>query len=175
MATKPSTSILVIGDRKALAWILTEERTAFPANRARAAGRLTEGDRLLIYTTRGCFKNPTRDRGRVIGEATVLSPVLPLEEPVTFGDRAFPVGCDLRIDSLAPLNLGVDLSTLVELMTVFSVKASWAVYLRRPVLQLNDADAKIVRGKLKKVAVAPSDAIEGYIRQGHVGSNPTTR
>src|SRR5450631_3387057 len=105
MTTEPSAWILVIGDRDSLAWVLAEGRTAFPATRARAVQRLKAGDKLFIYTTRGCFHSPTRHRGRVIGEATVLGPVLPLGQPVSFVDRIFPLGCDLRIDSLAPLGL----------------------------------------------------------------------
>ena len=170
MAPETSTSLLVIGDREALAWVLTQGRTAFPAKRALAARRLAPRDKLLIYTTRGCFKNPTHHRGRVIGEATVLGPVLPLEEPVSFGGRTFPMGCDLRIDSLAPFGLGVDLATLVQRLNVFVVKESWSVYLRRPTLPLDDGDAKVVRGKLKKVATTPSDAIEGYLRMARAGS-----
>lgn len=167
-----STSIMVIGDREALAWMLTEERTAFPAKRATAAGRLTSHDKLFLYTTRGCFHNPSKHRGRVIGEATVLGPVLPLEHPVELFGRIFPVGCDLRIDSLAPFGLGVDLATLVPNMNAFPVKKSWAVYLRRPTLPLDDADASLIRRNLKKVTTTPSKAIESYLlRSGRVSTS----
>jgi len=170
MASDPATSLLIIGDREALAWVLTEGRTAFPANRARVAGQLTAGDKLLLYTTRGCFHNPGRDQSRVIGEATVLGPALPLDEPVSFGGRTFPVGCDLRIDSLAPRGLGVEMAPLVAQLDVFSVKASWSVYLRRPTLPLGEHDAKLVRKKLKKVVMKPSEAIDGYLKLTRVGA-----
>jgi hypothetical protein len=62
-----ATYLLVIGDREALGWILSAERMAFPDFRRAETRSLKSGDRLLIYTTRGCFKNPTRDRGRIIG------------------------------------------------------------------------------------------------------------
>jgi hypothetical protein len=63
--------LMPIADREPLMWILHERRTAFPSYRRSDAERLAAGDRLLLYTTRGCFHNPTRDRGRVIGVATV--------------------------------------------------------------------------------------------------------
>ena len=170
MAPEPSAWILVIGDRDSLAWVLAEGRTVFPATRARAVQRLKAGDKLFIYTTRGCFHSPTRHRGRVIGEATVLGPVLPLNEPVSFVDRIFPLGCDLRIDSLAPLGLGVDLAALVPEMDVFAVKESWPVYLRRTTVPLGDGDAKLLRNKLKHVATTPSEWIEAYLQMAGTGS-----
>jgi len=68
------TYLLLIADREPLAWIISEQRTAFGEHRAREAEKLEPGDALLLYTTRGCFRNPTRDRGRVIGRATVTTP-----------------------------------------------------------------------------------------------------
>jgi hypothetical protein len=50
--------LLVIGDAAALAWVLAEQRMAFPASRRSQAMALEVGDELLIYTTRGCFHNP---------------------------------------------------------------------------------------------------------------------
>ncbi|HKF79950.1 MAG TPA: hypothetical protein VKB17_03920, partial [Thermoleophilaceae bacterium] len=71
MGAGAATYLLILGEREALAWVLREQRMAFSARRARSASALTLGDRLLLYTTRGCFHNPTRDRGRVIGAGEV--------------------------------------------------------------------------------------------------------
>jgi hypothetical protein len=54
--------LLPIADREPLAWIVGEQKTAFAEHRTREAARLQEGDRLFLYTTRGCFRTPTRDR-----------------------------------------------------------------------------------------------------------------
>ncbi len=81
---------LPIADREPLAWIVREQRTAFAEHRAREAASLTAGDVLLLYTTRGCFRNSTRDRGRVIGRAIVMAPAERLAEAVVFGGREFP-------------------------------------------------------------------------------------
>lgn len=93
--------LLILWDRDAIAWVLGKERMAFPATARAEVDRLTEGDELLIYATRGAFGNPTRDRGRVIGRAVVTSAVSVLDEPVRFGERTYPRGCDLRVESLA--------------------------------------------------------------------------
>jgi hypothetical protein len=66
--------LLPIADREPLAWIVREQRTAFGEHRRREAEALAVGDVLFLYTTRGCFRNPTRDRGRVIGRAVVKAP-----------------------------------------------------------------------------------------------------
>jgi len=64
--------LLVIGDRDALGWILAEQRMAFPTAQRAEVRALRIEDELFLYTTRGAFKNPTRDRGRVIGAARVV-------------------------------------------------------------------------------------------------------
>src|SRR5438445_169104 len=65
--------LLVLGERVAVAWVLTQRRMAFPELRRTAAARLSRGDAVFIYTTRGCWHNPTRDRGVVIGQARIQS------------------------------------------------------------------------------------------------------
>lgn len=57
----PSTHLLIIGERAALSWVVSEQRMACPAGRSNAARALEEGDEVCLYTTRGCFRNPRRD------------------------------------------------------------------------------------------------------------------
>jgi hypothetical protein len=106
--------LLPISDREPLEWILSASRTAFPSYRRREADALGVGDKLLLYTTRGCFRNPTRDRGRVIGVATVESKARELERPVEFGGREFPLLVELSFDMLAPRERGVELAPLIS-------------------------------------------------------------
>ncbi|MFD0904397.1 hypothetical protein [Actinomadura sediminis] len=144
--------LLILGDREPIAWVLSERRTAFPATARAEVDRLAEGDELLVYATRGAFRNPTRDRGRVIARAVVTSPVTVLDEPVTFGERTFPRGCDLRIDRLAPWGGGVELRPLVERLAAFPDARSWSVRLRRPLLHLPEDDAALLRNALEPAA-----------------------
>jgi hypothetical protein len=105
------TRLIIISDRSALSWVLSEQRMAFPAVRARAAHAISDGDEVLLYSTRGCFGNPTRDAGRILGHATVSSAVRPLAEPVVFGERGFTEGCALTIHGLAPFKEGCACAT----------------------------------------------------------------
>ena len=69
---------------------------------------LEVNDKLLIYTTRGCFHSPTRDAGRVMGLAVATTPVHDLAEPVVFGERRYTLGCALAIQGVAALREGVN-------------------------------------------------------------------
>lgn len=80
--------LLVIGEREALAWILREERMAFPSWRI-PVKRLAIGDRLLMLTTRGCYHNPGRDATLVMGRAEVTSLPITLDNPVMVAGHTF--------------------------------------------------------------------------------------
>ncbi|WP_241661245.1 hypothetical protein [Thermomonospora catenispora] len=135
---------------------------AFPTTARAEVDRLAAGDELLMYATRGAFGNPTRDRGRVIGRAVVTSPVVALEEPVVFGEREFPRGCRLRVETLAPWGSGVELRPLVERLEAFPDPRSWSVRLRRPLLWLPKADAALLARELAAVAGDPAAHVAGY-------------
>jgi hypothetical protein len=105
---------MVIGERDGLAWVLRNQRMAFPKARLRDAEALKAGDRLLMYTTRGCFGNPTRDRGRVMGEASVKSLATLFKPPIKIAGRSFGSSIQLDIRSLAPARSGVELAPLVS-------------------------------------------------------------
>lgn len=156
--------LIVIGDREPLAWVLSQGKMAFSAERARTA-RLERGDSVFIYATRGCFRNPTMGRSRVIGEAKVLSDVGPLEDPVTFGEQTYTVGCDLKIATLAPVKTGVDFAQLAPMMHAFPVHERWAVYLRRPLVPLDKHDAELLRRNLQPAAKRPSATLGGYLQE----------
>lgn len=156
---------MVIGDREALGWILTTSRTAFPSLNRAEVKALGVGDRLFLYTTRGCFKNPTRDRGRVIGTATVSSVVAALDDVPSFGGRTFPVGCELRMGPIAPLNEGLDLAPIAPSLDAFAtLGSSWSIGLRRPLVALSDGDSARLDGLLRSVVDDDPAAIAPYSR-----------
>ena len=127
-----SSHLLILGEREAIAWVLANERMAFTAHRVRALAAVQVGDDLLVYTTRGAFHNPTRDRGRVVGRALVATDVRRLAGPVTIAGREFTHGCGLRVLELAPLGSGVELAPLIPELSSFPNKRGWAMRLRRP-------------------------------------------
>lgn len=163
MRPKPTTHLLVIGEREALVWILRSNRMAFPAARGPRLNHVTPGDRLLLMTSRGCYHNPGRDRTRVIGTATVTSLVTHLEEPVLVAGRQFDYGCELAIQSLAPYGGGVELAPLVPELAVFTNKRAWAAKLRRPLVTLGDPDAALLSERLSEyVNLDLAEARESY-------------
>lgn len=158
-----ATHLVIISDREPLAWVLRTQRMAFPAGRA-ATGLPAEGDRVLLYTTRGCYRNPTRDRGRVMGLAIVTSPVETLPEPVVFGERRFTSGCALRVEGLAQVREGVVLADLVPRLEVFPDERSWSVRMRRAALPLPPADAELLTRELGPLLGPRSERLADYTR-----------
>lgn len=169
----PRDFLLVISDREPLAWILSEGLMAFPAHRSRESGELSEGDRLFLYSTRGCFHNPVRDRGRVIGEATVSSTVSMLERPVKFGDHLFPLGCSLEITGLATRDKGPEMTQLMAHMHLFrgADPKRWGVRLRRVLAPLDNHDASILHRRLLSVMGSVADARQGYLDRTRFARN----
>jgi hypothetical protein len=162
--TMPRYYLLVIGEAVALAWVLAEQRMAFPALRRSQAMALETGDELLIYTTRGCFHNPGRDAGRVMGLARVTTHVRDLAEPVVFGERRYTSGCTLAIQSVAALRQGVELSPLVTKLHVFPDARTWSSRLRRPLVPLDEHDAFLLKGHLMELLEPLDSHLDSYLR-----------
>jgi hypothetical protein len=155
--------LLILGDRQAIAWVLREQRMAFPATSRAEVNRLAVGDELLIYTTRGAYRNPTRDRGRVIGTASVASAVEQLDAPVEFGGREFPRGCAITVTSLVPWGDGVELQPLVDRLAAFPNPRAWSIQLRRPLLHLPRRDAELIGERLTARAGEHGEHLDGYL------------
>lgn len=136
--------LAVLGERSALAWVLRTRTMAFPEHRRSEASKLQVGDRLFLYATRGCFHNPGRDRGRVMGLATVASPTARNDHPVRFGDREFPHECRLTLAGLTAPLTGLALAPLVDRLEAFPDPASWSVRMRRALVPLSAHDATLI-------------------------------
>ena len=158
--------LLVIGEATPLAWVLAEQRMAFPAIRKSQAAALDIGDELLIYATRTCFHNPKRDRGRVIGLALVSSDVRDLAEPIVFGERRYTSGCTLDIQSVAPLHNGVELRPLVPKLHAFPDGRTWNMRLRRPLVPVDKHDAALLKHRLNPLLEPLNRHLDAYIKAG---------
>ena len=163
--------LLVLGEREAVGWVLRESRMAFPSTPRAEVDRLTPGDKLLIYTTRGCWHNPTRDCGRIVGWARVASPVVAYDKPVTIAGRDFTRSCDLTVRRLTPLGQGVELAPLIPQLEAFPNKKAWSVWLRRPLLELPPGDAALLRRGLEPIACDVKVTAPDYIRQAEVAKH----
>lgn len=158
--------LLILGDRDAIAWVVSRKRMAFTADRARAASAAVRaGDELFLYATRGAFHNPTRDRGRVFGRAAARAAVEELARPVLLVGREFTHGFAFELDALAPPRLGVDISQLIPSLTTFPNKTGWATSLRRPLLTLTAEDAQLIRKRLKADQADTASAVKAYLAE----------
>lgn len=154
--------LLILGDRDAIVWVLREQRMAFPRTPRAEVAALAEGDRLYVYATRGAWRNPTRDRGRVIGTARVTSGVRAFDAPLEIAGRQFYSGCTLSVDSLVPYPGGVELQPLVAKLAAFPRPDAWSIYLRRSLLRLPDGDARLLDRELRPVSTSREAALPTY-------------
>jgi hypothetical protein len=153
--------LTVLGTRRGLAYVLREEKMAFPATRPIS---LSVGDRLLLYTVRGIFGDPGRERGRVVASAEVASPVVPLEPRLRLAGQEYISACDLRITGLAPLGAGVVLAELVDKLRIFQPNTTaWSARLRRTLLMLPEEDAELIMELLEGTLQDPAGVRQAYL------------
>lgn len=170
MKEAPNFALALIADRRALGWVLEEQMVAFPDRRFGGQDPpFHEGDSIYLYTTRGCFKNPTRDRSRIIGKAIATSNLRVNAKPVTFGDRAYPLEVPVRIESLAPFGEGIDFAAQVPTMTTFPKPDAWTAYMRRAFVILSRADAKRFDKLLKPHEGQLAANIAAYQQRARMG------
>jgi hypothetical protein len=154
--------LLPIADREPLAWIIARQRTAVGRHRRREAEALELGDRIFLYTTRGCFRNPRRDRGRVIGIARVTERAHARKNAVRFGEREYPLEIVLQIEALAPRRAGVELAPLVDRLESIPNRRAWSTYMRRALVPLKRSDGELLARALEPVVRSYRDAAPTY-------------
>lgn len=153
---------LVLGEREAIRWVVTTGRMAFPSTPRREVASLRAGDELFLLTTRGAFHNPTRDRTRVVGTATVLTAASTLDLPVELAGRSFHSGCDLKVTSLAPYLHGLEVAPIAATLESLLGQEHWGMLLRRPLVPVTEADALLLRKGLEPHLVDIGDAVATY-------------
>ncbi|MFD3494908.1 hypothetical protein ACFWWB_30810 [Streptomyces sp. NPDC058690] len=85
-----------------------------------------------------------------------------LDEPVSFGERAFSEGATLRIHGLTPLHEGVSLRDHVDRLTVFPDPATLSVRIRRASLLLPPANAALLHDELRPLLQPYVKTVNGY-------------
>lgn len=151
--------LLMISDREPLAWLLAEQRFALPRDRP----ALPPGARLLLYTTRGCYRNRDRDRGLVMGLASARTPTRRLNEPIRFRGRDYPFGFRLNIEGLALPHKGIDLGHMAGLLDALPDPAIWSTRLRRSPLALSARDAALILDRLQPMLRPRREVLAAYI------------
>jgi hypothetical protein len=157
--------LMIIGERRGLAWVLDHQKMAFPAGRESDAQTVAVGDSLFMYTTRGCFHNPTVDRGRIVGRAIVRTPVRRSAKALFISGKQFLYECAIEIVALAPFRTGVELQPLVPRLEAFPDPATWSARMRRALLPLSPADGRLLRAEVDAQAKGDvAEALHTYRR-----------
>jgi hypothetical protein len=140
--------IFVIGERNALHWVLAEQRMAFREHVN--TDRLKPGDSIVVYATRGCWHNPTRDRGQVAAVGTIASPVVP--SSVDVSGEIMPYSCRLALEVVLPERHGVPFDTLVTRLPLTRSRTHWGPLLRHTIVKLSAMDIKVIQSAVAKAA-----------------------
>jgi hypothetical protein len=154
--------LLVLGEREAIRWVLVNKQMAFPATPRKEVSALRPGDKLFLLTTRGAYHNPTRDRTRIIGTATVTSQVSRLDVSIEIAGRLFESSCRIRVESLATCLSGLEVSPLVPRIDELRGYKNWGMRLRRPLVPLTEADARYLHQELQTHLAPLDEALRSY-------------
>lgn len=104
----------------------------------------------MIYATRGCWHNPTRDRAQVVAVGSVASPVS--HTSVDVAGETMPQHCDLALDVVLAERGGIPFTDLVGRLSVTKGRDNWGPVLRRTIVALADRDIVTVRRAVDKAA-----------------------
>ena len=107
--------------------------------------------------------NPGRDRGRVIGRATVTGQIRDNPQPVRFGHRVFPHECSLRLSGLTAPFTGLELAPLVAELEAFPDPATWSARMRRALVPLPKRDAALIRRLVDPLLDPPEHHVASYV------------
>jgi hypothetical protein len=140
--------LFVIGDGDSLRWVLGKRRMAFRAHVK--TSHLSPGDATVIYATRGCWHNPTRDRAQILAIGSIASPIR--NKPVGVAGETMPQYCDLVFDVVLPERGGVPFTGLVEQLSLTKGRANWGPLLHRTIVSIGDGDVAAIRGAVERVA-----------------------
>lgn len=154
--------LLILAEREALLWVLLNEQMAFPAKPRREVSALQAGDELILLTTRGAFHNPTRDRTRVIGTATVQSIVSQLDPQLEIAGRRFASGCKIKLETLAPYSTGPEIGPLAPQIQALHGEEHWGWLLRKPLVLLEESDAILLKRELQPHLLALDESLQSY-------------
>lgn len=135
--------IWVFGDIDGLRWVLERNRMAFPEHAAGRARRIAAGDSAVLYTTRGAYSNPTRDRSRlqsivdVVGEANH-------HEPVEIAGREVTWSCPIQPRVVLEERQGPEVAPLAAELEHVKRPAVWGQYFRNSPIAVSARDFDVL-------------------------------
>jgi hypothetical protein len=116
---------------------------ACPTSAAPQARRTTQGDRAVLYTTRGAYHNPTRDEVRLVGVATVTGSCEPAEV-LEIAGREFAWACPITVALLLPDRQGPRVRELAARLDRVKRPEAWGGYFRSSPVEVNEHDWSVL-------------------------------
>lgn len=129
--------LIVLGDRDAIDWVVANGRMAV-SDKVRTLPE--PGERVALYTTRGAYRNPTRDRSQIIGLGRVTGKAV--RRDINVAGKTYAASFPIGIDAITESRQGLPFEPLVEHLTFITTKRTWGGALRRPLVRIPDADFK---------------------------------
>jgi hypothetical protein len=157
-----TTHLLILGDKRGAAWVLSESRTALAKERVREVKKVQAGDRFLLYASNTAFG--TANAG-LFGHATVMRAVQYLPESFRMNFKTYEADIPLLIEGVVPLGGSVELGQFADRLDIFSGnREKWGVYLRRPVVTLGGKDTALLEEAVMPKCGDPTALLPDYLK-----------
>lgn len=142
----------VFGSIDALSWVADHRLMAFPAHAAARMRDMSDGDRAVLYVTRGAHHNPGRDEARLAGLATVTSHPRVEQPPLQIAGRPFHHSIKVEFDCLLPDRTGPVIRDLVAELELVRKPQYWGSYFRRSPVALNEHDFMVLERAVREAS-----------------------
>lgn len=143
MTREPRYWVWVFGDAIGLRWVLANRTMAFRKTAAPRLHAMGEGDRAVLYVSRGAFHNPTRDVAHLAGLATVLAP--PTDDtPAAIDGEEFTWTMPMRVDLALPEHSGPEVRPLVKSLSFVRRPDVWGMYFRSSPQEIPEVDFRVL-------------------------------
>jgi hypothetical protein len=141
--------VWVFGEIEGLRWVQEHSTMAFTDGSTKKLTHMHEGDRAVLYVTKGAHHNPTRDVSRLVGLATVVDRPQ-LLHPVEIAGRPFSWFCPIETDVVLPDRTGPVVSSLIARLELVRNQNSWGGYFRRSPIQISHKDFEVFERALDR-------------------------
>lgn len=142
--------LVVLTEAKGLRWVLKNERMAFSHRLCNRARRIRVGDKLILYLTKAAFGAPSRDRPQLQGVVRVTSGVQQLPETLDILGLELTCACDIEPETVFKERQGAPFDPLVAKMSFIKRPEIWGQYVRRGLVELSAADAKLIVASIEQ-------------------------
>jgi len=134
----------VLGRQDAILWVIQHKRMAVSSRIRTLPG---EGDRVVLYATRGASGNPNKTLGQIIGLGTVKGS--PEHRAIDVSGVTYPTSFELELNLVAEPRKGLPFAPLVPELEFITKKATWGGALRRPIVRITDSDLRRLEGAFR--------------------------